>query len=70
MNLEKFIKMKMIMLSEKYDMSLIEISKIKENKMKKVINFNYKPINSNITDNICKTFYNRRDLVSWLSCLE
>lgn len=70
MNLDKYIKMKMITLSDKYDMSLVEISKVKDNKIKKVINFNYKPINSNGLDNICKTFFNKRDLVSWLICLE
>ena len=70
MNLDRFIKMKIIQLSAKYDVSLIEISKAKDNKIKKTINFNYKPIKAKPTENICKRFYNKRELVSWLSCLE
>lgn len=70
MNLDKFIKMKMIQLSAKYDMSLVEISKVKDGKVKKTLNFNYKPLKAKPTENICQRFYNKRELVSWLSCLE
>ena len=60
----------MLELSSKYDMSLIEISKVKDGKVNKTYNFNYKPINGMPTDNICERFYNKRELVSWLLCLE
>ena len=70
MNLDKFIKMKMIQLSAKYDMSLIEISRVKDERVKKALNFNYKPLDAEPTENICQRFYNKRELVSWLSCLE
>ena len=69
MNLDLFIKMKMIELSAKYDISLIEISKVKDNRLKKIFNFNYKLLDAPKSDNICMTFYNKRELVSWLSCL-
>lgn len=74
MNLDRVIKIKMIELSKKYDISLIEIQvpKIKGRKkwISKVINFNYRPKESDPIDNECRTFYNKRDLVSWLMCLE
>lgn len=70
MNLDRFIKMKIIELSSKYDISLVEISKVKDGRVKKTLNFNYKPSKGKDKDNICKRFYNKRELVSWLSCLE
>lgn len=70
MNLDKFIKIKLIQLSSKYDISLIEISKVKDNRIKKTLNFNYRPLKGKKTDNICKHFYNKIELVKWLSCLE
>lgn len=70
MKLDQFIKIKMIELSPKYEMSLIEISKVKDGKVKKTLNFNYRPINGNVTENICERFYNKRELVSWLLCLK
>lgn len=70
MNLDKFIKIIMIQLSTKYDVSLVEISKVKDGVVKKTLNFNYKPLNAPPTENVCQRFYNKRQLVSWLSCLE
>lgn len=74
MNMDKFIHIRLLELSKKYDISLIEIKKpIKKGRKKiisKVINFNYRPKNSSPTDNECKSFYNKRDLVSWLLCLK
>lgn len=69
MKLDMFIKVKMIELSKKYDISLIEISKVKDDKVKKTINFNYRALDKPKTENTCMTFYNKKDLVSWLSCL-
>ena len=70
MNLDKAIKIKLLMLSSKYDISLIEIQKPKDNRINRLLNFNYRPIDAPKTDNICKTFHNKKDLVSWLICLE
>lgn len=70
MNLDKFIKMKMIQLNAKYIISLIEVSTVKENRIHKSITFNYRKLNESPTKNRNKRFYNKRELVSWLSCLE
>lgn len=74
MNLDKIIKIKMIELSKKYDISLVEIqipkSKGRKKWISKTIAFNYKPKNADPIENECRRFYNKRDLVSWLMCLE
>ena len=72
MNLDKMIRILLIKLSEKYTISLVEIQKpkFKEQKISKVINFNYRLIDSPPTDNECISFHNKRELVSWLMCLE
>lgn len=72
MRLDNIIRYKLLELSKKYDVSLIEIQKpVKKGRKKfisKVINFNYKPKDESPIENKCKTFYNKRDLVSWLIC--
>jgi len=74
MKLDNIIRIRMLELSKKYDISLIEIQKPSKKGRKKiisrVINFNYRPKDSSPADNICKTFYSKRNLVSWLICLE
>lgn len=74
MNLDKMIKIKMIELSKKYDISLVEIQtpkgKGKKKWISKSINFNYRPKKTSTVDNECVRFYNKRDFVSWLMCLE
>lgn len=74
MKLDNCIKIKMLELSKKYDISLIEIqipkSKGRKRWISKSFNFNYKPKGSSAIENECKRFYNKRDLVSWLMCLE
>lgn len=74
MKIDDIIKMKMLKLSKKYDISLIEIQKPKKRGNKryisKVMNFNYRLKNTSPIENKCRTFYNKRDLVSWLICLE
>lgn len=74
MKLDNYIKIKMIELSKKYDVSLIEIqvpkSKGRKKWISKVFNFNYRPKGTSSIENECRTFYNKRDLVSWLMCLE
>lgn len=69
MNLDMFIRVKLLSLSNKYELSLVEISKVKDGKFRKTYNFNYRPHESRPKDNICNTFYNKRELVSWLACL-
>lgn len=70
MNLDKMIRIKLLQLSSKYDISLIEIQKPKEDRISRVINFNYRIIDDPKSENICMTFKNKRDLVSWLVCLD
>lgn len=74
MKLDNYIKIKMIELSKKYDISLVEIqvpkSKGRKKWISKVFNFNYRPKGEPSLENECRTFYNKRDLVSWLMCLE
>lgn len=69
MNLDKIIKMKLIQLSSKYDISLIEISKVKDGMVKSVFNFNYQLLDEDDGKH-CETFSSKRKLVSWLVWLE
>ena len=70
MNIEKMIRISMIELSKKYDISLIEIQTVREGRVCKTIVFNYCPINEVTAEKQSKTFFNKRDLVSWLVCLK
>lgn len=74
MNLDKIIKVKMLELSKKYDISLIEIQKPSELEDKtiisKIILFNYKLKNESPSENNKLEFRNKRELVSWLVCLK
>ncbi len=67
MNLNKMIRTQLLILSNKYDMSLIEIQNIKNGKIGKTYNFNYKLKDTKL--NTSKRFNNKRELVSWLLCL-
>lgn len=70
MNLDKMIKIKLLELSSKYEISLIDIQKPKDGKINRVFNFNYRLIDEPATNNVCKRFYNKLDLVSWLTRLD
>lgn len=74
MNLDKMIRYKLLELSKKYEISIVDILKPKKKGRKKIISrsitLNYRPKNSSPVDNERVTFYNKRDLVSWLICLE
>lgn len=74
MSLDKIIKVKMLELSKKYDISLIEIQKPSEIDDKtiisKIILFNYKLKNESPSENNKLEFRNKRELVSWLVCLK
>lgn len=74
MRIDSIIRIKLLELSKKYDISLIEIQKPKLSGHKKiiarVINFNYRLKNTSPKENKCMTFYNKSDLTSWLICLK
>lgn len=69
MSIDKMIKIKMLELSKKYDISLVEIQKIKDGAIGRTITFNYCLLNDENAIKKTKRFYNKRDLVSWLVCL-
>ena len=64
----------MLELSQKYDISLIEIqvpkSKGTNKWISKTINFNYRLKTDDKRENKCKTFHSKNIFVSWLMCLE
>ncbi len=74
MKLDFFINIKLLELSKKYDISLVEIlvpnRKGRKTWISRTINFNYRPKKSKKTKNSHLTFYNKKDLASWLMCLE
>lgn len=74
MRLDNFIRIKLIELSKKYEVSLIEIQKpvVKTDKViiSKTFTFNYKLRNESPTKNTTETFHSKRELVSWLLCLK
>lgn len=70
MKLDQYIRIKMLELNKKYITSLVEVSCVKDNKFKKTYTFNYRKKKSSPKDNQKETFFNKRDLVSWLLCLE
>ena len=59
----------MIELSKKYDISLIEISKVKDGIITRTFNFNYCLLDDENAEKNSKRFYNKRELASWLLCL-
>lgn len=69
MNLDRMIRIKLIELSSKYDISLVEIQKPKDGKVSRVINFTYRPKDTSPIENECISFRNKKELVSWLVCL-
>lgn len=74
MKIDNIIKIKLLTLCKKYDISLVEIQKPKckgrKKYISKVIKFNYRPKDTDPLENECVTFHNKRELVSWLVCLE
>lgn len=74
MRLDNIIRYKILELSRKYDISLVEIQKpLKKGRQKfisKTIIFNYKPKKDSSEDKKTKTFYSKKDLASWLICLK
>lgn len=68
MNLNKYINIVLIKLSDKYDISVIEIIKAKDKKIYKNYTVNIKEKDSENKEQY--HFNNKRQLVSWLTCLE
>ena len=70
MNLDKYIKIKMVELSETYDLSLIEVSTAKEGRVYKNYIFNYKKLDEGPETKLSEHFNSKKQLVSWLLCLK
>lgn len=68
MNLDKYIKIQLIILSEKYDISVVDITKVTDGQVSKKYTVNYKEKKENAI-NKQEHFNNKRKLVSWLLCL-
>lgn len=68
MNLNKFINMQLLMLSKKYDISIVEVTKVIDNQIKKSITVNHKKKTKNAL-NRQMHFFSKKELVSWLMCL-
>lgn len=66
--MDKYLKVILLTLNKKYDITLIEITKFNDGKIGKCINFNYKLKED--SEYIKKRFYNKTELVRWLQCLE
>lgn len=66
-NLNKMINIKLVELSKKYDVSLIEIQTAKNEKISKVYRIYLKPLNEN-DEEIKNEFFSKRNLASWLMC--
>lgn len=69
MNLNKYIKIQLVMLSQKYDISLIEISKVIDNQLSKHYTVNIKEKKDDAI-NKQEHFNSKKSLVSWLMCLD
>lgn len=69
MRLDNYIRIQLTVLSRKYDISVVEVTKGKDNKISKSYTINYK--NKQTKElNKQKRFCNKKELVSWLMCLE
>ena len=66
-NLNKMINIKLVELSKKYDVSLLEIQIAKNEKISKVYRIYLKPLNEK-DEEIKNEFFSKRNLVSWLMC--
>lgn len=69
MNLDKYIRIQLMILSKKYDISVVEVTKAKEDGLSKSFTVNIKERQE---DSINKQmhFKNKKQLVSWLMCLK
>lgn len=67
MNLDRYIKILLIKLSEKYDISVVHVLKARDGKTSNKYTVNIK---EKIEDSINKQYHfiNKQELVSWLLC--
>lgn len=69
MRLDNYIRIQLTVLSKKYDISVVEVTKGKDNRVSKSYTINYK--NKETKElNKQKRFCSKKELVSWLMCLE
>ena len=67
MNLDKYIRIQLMILSKKYDISVVEVTKTKEDGLSKSYTVNIKEKQEDSL-NRQMHFNNKKDLVSWLMC--
>ena len=69
MNLDKYIRIQLMILSKKYDISVVEVTKTKDNGLSKSYTVNIKEKQDG-SINKQMHFNNKKSLVSWLMCLK
>lgn len=69
MNLDKYIKIQLMILSKKYDISVIEVTKATEDKISRSYTVNIREKQEDAI-NEQMHFNSKRNLVSWLMCLD
>lgn len=69
MNLDKYIRIQLMVLSKKYDISVVEVTKVKDEKFSKSYTVNIKEKKDD-SFNEQMHFGNKKNLVSWLLCLD
>lgn len=67
MSLDKFIRIKLTELSEKYNITIIEITVARSKKVSKIFKVNMQPLKDE-DDCITDEFSSKRSLASWLLC--
>lgn len=70
MNLDKYIRVALTNLSNKYKITIVEITVAKEGKIGKNYSVSYEELNSDKVYLQKESFKSKRDLVSWLLCLK
>jgi hypothetical protein len=70
MNLDKYIRIALTNLSNKYKITLIEITVAKDGKVNKNYSVSYEELNSDEIYPKKEIFKSKRELVSWLLCLK
>ncbi len=70
MNLDKYIRIALTNLSNKYKITLIEITVAKDGKVNKNYSVSYEELNSDEIYLKKEIFKSKRELVSWLLCLK
>lgn len=69
MSLDKMIRIKLLTLSRKYDIVLVEVKQASEGKVKSSFTVNYE-IKNDKSSHRKEWFSNKKELVGWLMCLE